>query len=87
MAHITKATSVRDWFDQRIAVTKLWNVLAAQYWIPKNINFVKTANYGYTFRAKVESEYNEESTKISQRDLIRRVVGRCLDKNIAKLHE
>ena len=51
----------------------------------KNINFVKTANYGYTFRAKVESEYNEESTKISQRDLIRRVVGRCLDKNIAKL--
>lgn len=40
MAHITKATSVRDWFDQRIAVTKLWNVLAAQYWIPKNINFL-----------------------------------------------
>lgn len=40
MAHITKATSVRDWFDQRIALTKLWNVLAAQYWIPKNINFL-----------------------------------------------
>lgn len=40
MAHITKATSVRDWFDQRIAITKLWNVLAAQYWIPKNINFL-----------------------------------------------
>lgn len=40
MAHITKATSVRDWFDQRIAVTKLWDVLAAQYWIPKNINFL-----------------------------------------------
>lgn len=40
MAHITKATSVRDWFDKRIAVTKLWNVLAAQYWIPKNINFL-----------------------------------------------
>ncbi|WP_086255653.1 cytochrome bc complex cytochrome b subunit [Campylobacter vicugnae] len=40
MAHITKATSIRDWFDQRIAVTKLWNVLAAQYWIPKNINFL-----------------------------------------------
>ena len=40
MAHITKATSVRDWFDQRIADTKLWNVLAAQYWIPKNINFL-----------------------------------------------
>ncbi len=40
MAHITKATSVRDWFDQRIAITKLWNVLAGQYWIPKNINFL-----------------------------------------------
>ncbi|WP_086256568.1 cytochrome b [Campylobacter vicugnae] len=40
MAHITKATSIRDWFDQRIAVTKLWNILAAQYWIPKNINFL-----------------------------------------------
>lgn len=40
MAHITKATSVKDWFDQRIALTKLWNVLAGQYWIPKNINFL-----------------------------------------------
>ncbi|WP_096018500.1 cytochrome b [Campylobacter lanienae] len=40
MAHITKATSVRDWLDQRIALTKLWNVLAGQYWIPKNINFL-----------------------------------------------
>lgn len=40
MAHITKATSVKDWFDQRIAITKLWNVLAGQYWIPKNISFL-----------------------------------------------
>ena len=40
MAHITKATSVKDWFDQRIALTKLWNVLAGQYWIPKNISFL-----------------------------------------------
>lgn len=40
MAHITKATSVKDWFDQRFAITKLWNVLAGQYWIPKNINFL-----------------------------------------------
>lgn len=40
MAHITKATSVKDWFEQRFAITKLWNVLAAQYWIPKNINFL-----------------------------------------------
>nr|MBP3724657.1 cytochrome bc complex cytochrome b subunit [Campylobacter sp.] len=40
MAHITKATSVKDWFEQRFGVTKLWNVLAAQYWIPKNINFL-----------------------------------------------
>lgn len=40
MAHITKATSVKDWFDQRIALTKLWNVLAAQYWVPKNISWL-----------------------------------------------
>lgn len=40
MAHIRKATSVKDWFDQRIAITKLWNVLAGEYWIPKNINFL-----------------------------------------------
>lgn len=40
MAHITKDTSVKDWFDQRIALTKLWNVLAAQYWVPKNISWL-----------------------------------------------
>ena len=40
MAHITKATSVKDWFDQRIALTKLWNVLAAQNWVPKNISWL-----------------------------------------------
>lgn len=40
MAHITKATSIKDWFDQRIALTKLWNVLAAQYWVPKNISWL-----------------------------------------------
>ena len=40
MAHITKAASVKDWFDQRIALTKLWNVLAAQYWVPKNISWL-----------------------------------------------
>lgn len=40
MAHIKKASSVLDWFDQRFAVVKLWNVLAGQYWIPKNINFL-----------------------------------------------
>ena len=40
MAHITKATSVKDWFDQRFAITKLWNVLAAHYCVPKNINFL-----------------------------------------------
>ena len=40
MAHITKATSVKDWFDQRIALTKLWNVLAVQYWVPKNISWL-----------------------------------------------
>lgn len=40
MSQIKKSTSILDWFDQRIAITKLWNVLAGQYWIPKNINFL-----------------------------------------------
>ena len=40
MAHFTKANSVYEWLDQRLALTKLWKVLAAEYWIPKNINFL-----------------------------------------------
>ena len=40
MAHIHKSTSVLDWFDQRIALTKLMKVLVSEYWIPKNINFL-----------------------------------------------
>ena len=40
MSHFHKATSVGDWFDQRLATKKFWNVMAAHYWIPKNINFL-----------------------------------------------
>jgi ubiquinol-cytochrome c reductase cytochrome b subunit len=40
MAHFTKATSVRDWLDQRLAVNTLERVLSKEYWIPKNINFL-----------------------------------------------
>ncbi|BCD68689.1 cytochrome bc complex cytochrome b subunit [Nitratiruptor sp. YY09-18] len=40
MAHFTKANSVYEWLDQRLALTKLWKVLAAEYWVPKNINFL-----------------------------------------------
>lgn len=40
MAHFQKATSVGDWFDQRLATKKFWNVMAAKYWIPKNISFL-----------------------------------------------
>ena len=40
MAHFTKATSIKDWLDQRLAVTKLEKVMASEYWIPKNINFL-----------------------------------------------
>jgi len=40
MAHFTKATSVRDWLDQRLAVDTLERVLSKEYWIPKNINFL-----------------------------------------------
>ncbi len=40
MAHFTKATSVHDWLDQRLAIDTLRRVLAKEYWIPKNINFL-----------------------------------------------
>jgi ubiquinol-cytochrome c reductase cytochrome b subunit len=40
MAHFTKATSVKDWFNQRLAVEKLEKVMMSEYWIPKNINFL-----------------------------------------------
>ena len=40
MAHFTKATSLHDWLNQRLAVDTLRRVLATEYWIPKNINFL-----------------------------------------------
>ncbi len=40
MAHFTKAKSLYEWLDQRIAIDTLRRVLATEYWIPKNINFL-----------------------------------------------
>ncbi len=40
MAHFEKANSVGEWLDQRLAVNTLKRVLAFEYWIPKNINFL-----------------------------------------------
>jgi len=40
MAEIRKAESLYDWFDQRLAIGKLTKVLATEYWVPKNINFL-----------------------------------------------
>ena len=40
MAHFTKATSVKDWLNQRLAIDKVEKVMASEYWIPKNINFL-----------------------------------------------
>ena len=40
MAYFTKATSIGDWLDQRLAVKTLRRVLAEEYWIPKDINFL-----------------------------------------------
>ncbi len=40
MAHFTKATSIHDWLNQRLAIDKVNKVLATEYWIPKNINFL-----------------------------------------------
>jgi len=38
MAHFTKANSIHDWLNQRLAIDKVRRVLATEYWIPKNIN-------------------------------------------------
>jgi len=40
MAHFEKASSVGEWLDQRLAVNTLQRVLAKEYWIPKDINFL-----------------------------------------------
>ena len=40
MAHFEKATSVKDWLNQRLAIEKVEKVMATEYWIPKNINFL-----------------------------------------------
>jgi ubiquinol-cytochrome c reductase cytochrome b subunit len=40
MAHFQKADGVVDWLDQRLAVKKLVKVLATEYWVPKNVNFL-----------------------------------------------
>ena len=40
MAHFTKATSIHDWLNQRLAIDTIRRVMATEYWIPKNINFL-----------------------------------------------
>ncbi|WP_300363982.1 cytochrome bc complex cytochrome b subunit [Hydrogenimonas sp.] len=40
MAHFEKANSLEEWLDQRLAIRTLRRVLAEEYWIPKNINFL-----------------------------------------------
>ncbi len=40
MAHFEKANSLHEWLNQRLAIDTLDRVLAKEYWIPKNINFL-----------------------------------------------
>ncbi|MCF6339496.1 MAG: cytochrome bc complex cytochrome b subunit [Sulfurimonas sp.] len=40
MANFTKATGIKDWLNQRLAIEKVEKVIASEYWIPKNINFL-----------------------------------------------
>ena len=40
MAKFTKATSIKDWLNQRLAIEKVEKVMGSEYWIPKNINFL-----------------------------------------------
>jgi len=40
MAQFEKASSIQEWLDQRLAVNTVKKVMALEYWIPKNINFL-----------------------------------------------
>ena len=40
MAKFEKANSLNEWFHQRLGVNTLNRVLAKEYWIPKDINFL-----------------------------------------------
>ena len=40
MAHFEKANSIGEWLDQRLAISTIKRVMAYEYWIPKNINFL-----------------------------------------------
>ena len=40
MAKFEKANSVEEWLDQRLAINKVKKVMAYEYWIPKDINFL-----------------------------------------------
>jgi len=40
MAHFSKANSIGEWLDQRLAINTLNKVLMTEYWVPKNINFL-----------------------------------------------
>ena len=40
MAHFEKATGIKDWLNQRLAIEKVEKVMGSEYWIPKNINFL-----------------------------------------------
>jgi len=70
-----------NWDDEQL------NEFYHRYYNNSTKDFVDIANYGFTFRTKVETEYGEESKQISQSDLIERVVARCLDINMAKLQK
>jgi len=40
MAHFEKANSIGEWLDQRLALNTIKRVMAHEYWIPKDINFL-----------------------------------------------
>ena len=40
MAHFEKAKSLGDWMNQRLGLDTVMRVMAYEYWIPKNINFL-----------------------------------------------
>ena len=65
--------------------TQNTNVFWSRYW-PSTKNFTSVAiPFKFEFKAKISSDYSDNSKDISQNDLIKRAVARSIDLNIAKL--
>lgn len=63
------------------------NEFYSQYFNTQNPNFIKQSNYNYIYCTKATSSYKYSSSKLSQSDIIKVAMVRCLDINIAKIQK